>query len=100
VSQDWADRRARELIEMDRNNGGVSLLAGYIAQALRVERREAYERGGSDAAKIVKAARMYREEESGDTPRMWRGKKLQDLANDLDDALAAFDAREGTDGQA
>lgn len=36
---------------------------------------------------VAKAALAYREEEQSDTPRLWRGKKLQDLANKLDEAL-------------
>lgn len=37
--------------------------------------------------RVVATARAYRAAETDGTPRLWRGKALQDLANDLDDAL-------------
>ncbi|HZT90362.1 MAG TPA: hypothetical protein VFA12_20645 [Stellaceae bacterium] len=42
--------------------------------------------------KVVEAARRYRDAETDGTPRLWRGKDLQDLANTLDEALAELDA--------
>jgi hypothetical protein len=42
-------------------------------------------------AVVIEAARAYREAETDGTPRMYRGKALQDLANALDDTLAALD---------
>lgn len=43
------------------------------------------------AMAVVEAARAYRKAETDGTPRMFRGKALQDLADVLDDALAVFD---------
>lgn len=40
-------------------------------------------------AAALTAARAYRAAEQDGTPRLWRGKALQDLANALDDALEA-----------
>jgi hypothetical protein len=47
------------------------------------------------ALAVINAARVYRAAEQAGTPRMWRGKALQDLASALDDALEAFDQRHG-----
>lgn len=41
---------------------------------------------------VIEAARAYREEDANDTPRMWKGKKLHDLAMALDERLEALDA--------
>jgi transcription elongation factor Elf1 len=51
--------------------------------------------GIDNLSAVVDAARAYRTAESDDTPRMWRGKALQDLANDLDDRIAALDDAQG-----
>jgi hypothetical protein len=44
----------------------------------------------AELEKVAEAARRYRAEDSDDTPRIWKGKKLHDLAMKLDDALAAL----------
>lgn len=49
---------------------------------------EAYERAGP----VIDAARAYRQAETDGTPRMWRGKELQDLANALDAAIDEYDS--------
>lgn len=54
---------------------------------------EIYDQHRTTADAVIGAARQYREAETDGTPRMWRGKDLQDLANTLDEALAAYDAR-------
>lgn len=40
---------------------------------------------------VFQAARSYRKAEQDGTPRMWRGKALQDLANTLDDKITALE---------
>lgn len=40
---------------------------------------------------IEAAARRYRQAETDGTPRMWRGKALQDLANALDETMGRRD---------
>lgn len=41
---------------------------------------------------VIDAARAYRRAELDGTPRMWRGKALQDLATALDEAIEVYDA--------
>lgn len=52
--------------------------------------QSARERALTEAAPVIDAARAYRQAELDGTPRMWRGKQLQDLATALDEALDAF----------
>jgi hypothetical protein len=53
--------------------------------------RDGFAAGFAEAQPIIDAARRYRQAETDGTPRMWRGKELQDLANVLDEALGALD---------
>ena len=47
---------------------------------------------GWASGRILLEEVLRRQAEQGGTPRIWRGKDLQDLANDLDTALEAIDA--------
>lgn len=40
---------------------------------------------------VALTAQKYRAEEQSDTPRLWRGKRLQDLADYLDKALEGLE---------
>jgi signal transduction histidine kinase len=48
---------------------------------------------------VATTARHYRSAECEETPRMWRGKRLQDLANLLDNALDALDPEDSNTGE-
>jgi hypothetical protein len=92
------NKRQAEKIESYATNG-TDKSDAWDRLALEAQKRQAAERERDEARReierlrgIADAASRYREEESGDTPRMWRGKKLQDLANDLDDALEQLNA--------
>jgi len=87
--------RLRELV-YDRTTNTVrfALPEAEAAAALAAVRDEATRR--ADA--VIEAARAYREAETDGTPRMWRGKALQDLTNRLDEALDALSSGAGGGG--
>lgn len=46
---------------------------------------------------VIRSAHAYRKADQDGTPRLWRGKTLQDLAASLDDALEACIERYGNE---
>jgi uncharacterized protein (DUF2225 family) len=50
-----------------------------------------------EAISVIRAAWAYRKAEQEETPRLWRGARLQNLATILDEALAAYVEKYGTD---
>jgi hypothetical protein len=84
VKQFHSDRIAEQ---MSRAENVIAIQGRRAAEAFAEILAAAQAGAVRDAA--IEAARAYRTAESDDTPRMWRGKALQDLANDLDDKLEA-----------
>lgn len=73
--------------QMSRASNVIAIQGRKAAEVFAEILAAAHAGAARDAA--VEAARAYRTAESDDTPRMFRGKALQDLANDLDDKLEA-----------